>query len=117
VAPTLYLPEPAGGTLIASQAAMKETQHESLASGAPSQTGDLGNTTTARDKASAAVSSDRVDEAAPQHADARGDQGNPTRSDRSLDHGMASPGAASQAEASARHASENLPEAGRAPKR
>jgi hypothetical protein len=89
---------------------MKENQHESLASGAPSRSGDLGNTTTAREKASAAVSSDRVDEAAPQHADGGGDEGKPTRSDRSLDQGMASPGAASQAEASARHASENLPD-------
>jgi len=96
---------------------MKATQNESLASGAPSQSGDLGDTTTAREKADAEVASDRVDEAAPQHADAGGDQGNPTRSDPSLDHGMASPGAASQAEASARHAGENLREGDRAPKR
>ena len=96
---------------------MKETQHQSLGSGAPSQSGDLGETATEREKANAAIASDRVDEAAPRPADAGGDVGNPTRADRSLDHGMASPGAAAQAEASARHAAENLPELDRTPKR
>ena len=91
---------------------MKDTQHESLASGAPSQSGDLGDSATEREKASAAVASDRVDEAAPQPADA-GDAGNPN--DPSVDRGMASPGAAAQAEASARHATENLPERDRRP--
>ena len=96
---------------------MKATQHESLGSGAPSQSGDLGETATEREKADASVKPDRVDEAAPQHADAGGEVGNPTRGDRSLDHGMASPGAASQADASARHASENLPDLDRTPDR
>ena len=89
---------------------MKETQQQSLASGAPSQSGDLGETATEGEKASAAVASDRVDETAPQPADADDDSGNPPGRDRSIDRGMASPGAASQAEASARHATENLPE-------
>jgi hypothetical protein len=97
--------------------AMKDKQHQSLGTGAPSQSGDLGETTNEREKANAATASDRVDEAAPQHADAGGDVGNPTRGDRSLDHGMASPGAAAQADASARHAGENLPELDRTPKR
>jgi hypothetical protein len=61
---------------------------------------------------------DRVDEAAPQHADADTAQsGNPPGRDRSIDTGMASPGAASQAEASARHAAENVPNLDRTPKR
>ena len=94
---------------------MKETQHQGLDSGAPSQSGDLDDGPTEREKADAAVASDRVNEAAPQHADA--DLGSPRRGDRSVDRGMASPGAASQADASARHASENLPELDRAPKR
>ena len=97
--------------------AMKDNQHESLRSGAPSQSSDLVDTATPREKAEARVASDRVDEAAPQREDAGGDIGNPTRSDLSLDHGMASPGAASQADASARHATENLPEPEREPKR
>jgi hypothetical protein len=97
---------------------MKETQHESLGSGAPSQSGDLDESATEREKANAAIASDRVEEAAPQHADAAGDVGdNARRGDRSIDRGMASPGAASQAEASARHAAENLPELDRTPKR
>ena len=96
---------------------MKDAQNQSLAAGAASQNGDLGETATEREKADAATASDRVEEAAPQHADAGGDVGNPTRGDRSLDHGMASPGAASQAEASARHARENLPDLDRTPKR
>jgi hypothetical protein len=95
---------------------MKANQHESLRSGAPSQSGDLGETATDREKADAAVASDRVDEAAPQHADAGGAVGNPARADRSIDRGMASPGAAAQAEASARHAAENLPERERKPR-
>jgi hypothetical protein len=97
--------------------AMNETQHQSLRSGAPSQSADLDENATEREKAEAAIASDRVDEAAPPHADGGVDGGNPARSDRSIDRGMASPGAASQAEASARHASENLPEADRSPKR
>lgn len=96
---------------------MKPTQHESLGSGAPSQSGDLGGTATDREKAEAAAKPDRINEAAPQHADAGADLGNPSRSDRSVDRGMASPGVASQAEASARHASENLPDRDRTPKR
>ena len=96
---------------------MKENQHQSLRSGAPSQAGDLDDTATEREKDDAATASDRVDEAAPQHADAGGEVGNPTRGDLSLDHGMASPGAASQSEASARHAAENLPDLDRTPKR
>jgi hypothetical protein len=96
---------------------MKTTQHESLRSGAPSQSGDLDENATEREKANAATASDRVDEAAPQHADAGGNVGNETRGDRSIDRGMASPGAASQAEASARHATENLAELDRTPKR
>ena len=107
----------AGGTRIASWSGMKDNQHQSLGSGAPSQSGDLGDTATAREKEEAAIASDRVDEAAPQPADAGGDVGNPTRSDRSLDHGMASPGAAAQADASARHAAENPPRQDREPKR
>ena len=107
----------AGGTRIASWSVMKDNQHQSLGSGAPSQSGDLADTATAREKAEAAVASDRVDEVAPQREDAGGDIGNPTRSDLSLDHGMASPGAAAQADASARHAAENLPRQGREPKR
>lgn len=89
---------------------MKPTQHQSLDTGAPSQSGDLGDTATEREKAEAASASDRVDEAAPQHSSADDDSGNPARSDRSIDTGMASPGAASQADASARHAAENLPD-------
>ena len=96
---------------------MKDHQNESLRSGAPSQSGDLGDTATAREKAEAAEASDRVDEAAPQRPDAGGDVGNPARSDPSLDTGMASPGAAAQADASARHATENLPRPDREPKR
>jgi hypothetical protein len=96
---------------------MKENQHRSLGSGAPSQTGDLGDTATEREKAEAATHSDRVDEAAPEHADAGGEVGNPSRSDRSVDRGMASPGAAAQADASARHAAENVPALDRTPKR
>jgi hypothetical protein len=96
---------------------MEKTQHESLRSGAPSQSGDLDENATEREKADAAIASDRVEEAAPQHADAGRDDGNPTGGDRSIDRGMASPDAASQAEASARHASENLPELDRTPKR
>ena len=96
---------------------MKQTQHESLRSGAPSQSADLDETATEREKADAAIAPDRVEEAAPQHADAGGDVGNPTRGDLSIDRGMASPGAASQADASARHASENLPDLERTPKR
>ena len=96
---------------------MKENQHESLRSGAPSQAADLVDTATEREKAQAATASDRVDEAAPQHADAGGDVGNPSRSDRSIDRGMASPGAAAQADASARHAAENVPSLERTPKR
>jgi hypothetical protein len=94
---------------------MKETQHQSLGSGAPSQSADAGETATEREKADAAVKPDRLDEAAPQRADADGD--NPAPGDRSVDRGMASPGAASQADASARHAAENLPELERTPKR
>jgi hypothetical protein len=56
---------------------MKETQHQSLGSGAPSQSGDLGQTTTEREEANAA----------------------------------------SQAEASAGHASENLSQRERTPRR
>jgi hypothetical protein len=89
---------------------MKHTQHQSLASGVPSQSGDLADTATEREKANAAVASDRVDEAAPPAGDG-GDAGIPN--DRSLDRGMASPGAAAQAEASARHATENLPKGDR----
>jgi hypothetical protein len=96
---------------------MKEPQHESLGSGAPSQSGELDESPTEREKANAAVTSDRVDEAAPQHADADGDVGNPPGRDRSIDRGMASPGAASQAEASARHSAENVPALDRSPKR
>jgi hypothetical protein len=96
---------------------MKNTQHQSIGSGAPSQSGDLGESASEREKAEAATRSDRVDEASPQHADAGGDVGNPSRGDRSVDRGMASPGAASQADASARHASENLPDLDRTPKR
>lgn len=96
---------------------MKSNQNESLGTGAPSQSGNLGETASAREKANAAVASDRVDEAKPQRPDAGGDSGNPARDDLSLDQGMASPGAASQAEASARHAAENLPQADRTPKR
>lgn len=96
---------------------MKTTQHESLRSGAPSQSGDLDESATEREKAQAAVKPGRVDEAAPPHADAGGDVGNPARSDRSIDRGMASPGAASQADASARLAAENLPAADRTPER
>jgi hypothetical protein len=102
---------------IAPDPAMKDTQNESLRSGAPSQSGDLGSTATEREKSKAAAASDRVDEASPQHADGGGESGNPPRSDRSIDQGMASTGAASQAEASARHATENMPEAGQTPKR
>ena len=83
---------------------MNETQHQSLRSGAPSQSADLDDKATEAERADAAAASDRVDEAAPQHADAGGDVGNASRGDRSVDRGMASPGAASQAEASARHA-------------
>jgi len=93
---------------------MKDNQHQSLASGAPSQSGDPGDRATEGEKADAAVASDRVDEAAPQHADA-GDVGNPN--DISVDRGMASPGAAGQAEASARHAREKVPQQDRGPKR
>jgi len=96
---------------------MKENQHQSLASGAASQTGDLGESTSEQEKAQAATASDRVDEAAPQRADAGGDVGNPPGSDPSVDRGMASPGAAAQADASARHAAENLPARDRTPKR
>jgi len=96
---------------------MKPKQQQSLASGAPSQSGDLGDTANDREKATAAVASDRVNEAAPQHADAGGEVGNSARADRSIDRGMASPGAAAQAEASARHAGENLPERERNPRR
>ena len=96
---------------------MNENAHQSLGSGAPSQAGDLGDTATEREKADAARTPDRIDEAAPPHADAGGDVGNPPRSDRSIDRGMASSGAASQAEASARHASENLPGLDRKPQR
>ena len=96
---------------------MNPTGHESLRSGAPSQSGDLEEGASEREQAAAAVRSDRVEEAAPQHADAGGDVGNPTRGDRSIDRGMASPGAASQADASARHAAENLPDLDRTPKR
>ena len=96
---------------------MKTTQHESLRSGAPSQSGDLHEDTTDHEKANASTASGRVDESAPQHADAGGNVGNASRDDRSIDRGMASPGAASQAEASARHASENLPDLDRTPKR
>lgn len=92
-------------------------ENESLGTGASSQSGDLGETATDREKANAAVASDRVDEAAPQRANEGGDAGNPTRDDLSLDTGMASSGAASQADAAARHASENLPKADRTPKR
>jgi len=96
---------------------MKPKQQQSLASGAPSQSGDLGDTANDREKATAAIASDRVNEAAPQPADAGGEVGNPARADRSIDRGMASPGAAAQAEASARHAGENLPERERNPRR
>jgi hypothetical protein len=97
---------------------MKNAQHESLRSGAPSQSGDLSENPNEREAADAAIASDRIDEAAPQHAEAGdGDVGSPTGGDRSIDRGMASPGAASQAEASARHATENLPEHDRTPKR
>ena len=96
---------------------MKENQQESLASGAPSRTGDLGESTSEREKAQAATKPDRVDEAAPQHADAGDDVGNPSRSDISVDRGMASTGAAAQADASARHAAENVPARERTPKR
>lgn len=96
---------------------MKETQHHSLGSGAPSQSGDLGATASEREKAEALTKPDRIDEAAPQHADAGGDVGNPSRSDRSVDRGMASTGAAAQADASARHAAENVPARERTPKR
>ena len=96
---------------------MKENQHQSLRSGAPGQSGDLDETATEREKAEAAAASDRVDEAAPQHADAGGDAGNARRGDRSIDEGMAATGAASQADASARHAGENVPELDRTPKR
>ena len=96
---------------------MKANQHESLRSGAPSQSADLDEQASDREKADDAIAPDRVDEASPQHADAGGGVGNPSRGDRSIDRGMASPGAASQAEASARHAAENVPELDRTPKR
>jgi hypothetical protein len=96
---------------------MKNTDHQSLGSGAPSQSGDLDENASEREKANAATAPDRVEEASPQHANAGGDVGNPPGVDRSIDRGMASPGAASQAEASARHASENVPELDRTPKR
>jgi hypothetical protein len=96
---------------------MNGNQHESLGSGAPSQSSDLDENASEREKADAAVASDRVDEAAPQHPGGGGDAAEPRRGDRSIDRGMASPGAASQAEASARHASENVPELDRTPKR
>jgi hypothetical protein len=96
---------------------MKENQHQSLASGAPSQAGDLGESASEREKAQAATRPDRIDEAAPQHADANGGVGNASRSDPSVDRGMASPGAAAQADASARHAAENVPPLERKPKR
>jgi hypothetical protein len=96
---------------------MKNTQHGSLRSGAPSQSGDLDENATEREKADSAIAADRIEEAGPQHADAGRDSGNPTGGDRSTDRGMASPGAASQAEASARHATENLPQLDRTPRR
>ena len=96
---------------------MKETQHQSIGSGAPSQSADLQEAAATREKQQAAARPDRLDEAAPRHAEAGDDSGNPPGADRSLDRGMASPGAASQAEASARHAGENLPERERTPKR
>jgi hypothetical protein len=96
---------------------IKNDQHESLASGAPSQSGDLAESATKRERENAARESDRVDEAAPRHADAGDDTGNPPGRDRSVDRGMASPGAASQADASARHAAENVPGLDRTPKR
>src|SRR3982750_53833 len=102
---------------VAEERVMKDTQHQSLGTGAPSRSGDLGETATEREKADAATASDRVDESTPQHADAGGDVGNPTRSDRSIDRGLASSGAASQADASARHAAENLPDLDRTPQR
>lgn len=95
---------------------MKANQHQSLRSGAPSQAGDLVDTASEREKAEAAGTSDRVAEAAPQRSDADDESGNPPGLDRSIDRGMASPGAASQAEASARHAAEKLPERERRPK-
>ena len=102
---------------IAPTSVMKDNQNERLASGAPSQSGDLGDTATAREKANAAARPDRVDEAAPRHSDAGDESGNPPGDDPSIDRGMASPGVASQADASARHAAENLPTRDRTPKR
>jgi hypothetical protein len=96
---------------------MKDNQHQSLATDAPSQTGDLGESASEREKAQAASKPDRVDEAAPEHAGAGGEVGNPSRSDRSVDRGMASTGAAAQADASARHAAENVPALDRTPRR
>ena len=101
---------------------MKENQHQSLASGAPSQSGDLGESATDREKAQAATASDRVEEASPQHTDANAqadgaDVGNRSRADPSVERGMASTGAAAQADASARHATENVPERERTPNR
>jgi hypothetical protein len=96
---------------------MKNTDHQSLRSGAPSQSADLDENPSEREKAEGASRPDRLDEAAPQHAEASGESGNPPGADRSIDRGMASPGVASQADASARHASENLPELDRTPKR
>lgn len=89
---------------------MKTNDNRSLASGAPSQAGDLDDRRQAPAAGTASADDERPDLG-------RGGDANPPGRDRSIDRGMASPGAASQAEASARHAAENLPQQDRTPKR
>lgn len=104
--------------------AMNNRSNESLASGSPSQSSDMEDTATDRERSDAASASDRVDEASPQGLDdaeethqdiltdggndGNADGGNDPRSDMSRE--MATPSAGEQAsiDAGARHSSAKL---------
>ena len=100
---------------------MTNRSNQSLATGAPSQSGDLGETATDPEKADAATASDRVDEAAPQGLDAaEGDhqdnltdgggegRGNNPRSDLSRDEVAQSDGEQASIAAGAKHSDAKL---------
>jgi tRNA A37 threonylcarbamoyladenosine dehydratase len=114
-----------GGTAVATAVAPPRTSgstrmntgsNQGLASGSPSQSGGMGDTATEREKAAAASSSDRVDEAAPQgldeaegdHQDILTDGGNDPRSDLSRDEVAHSTGEQASIDAGARHSDAKL---------
>lgn len=99
---------------------MNTRSNESLASGSPSQSGDMGSSATDRELQEAASASDRVDEAAPQGldedegkhqdilTDGGNDAGNDPRSDLSRDDVSSSRGEQASIDAGARHSGAKL---------